>query len=115
MAVIFRRVTQMKQAMFERDILYPTSRANDIGSVHITVLQPENDGGIPILIEAKTEHNPLDYITEIVNLIQADVFDRIRIDIRKTGILYIKASQDRYCRIRYLDGNRYSSEFVDEL
>jgi len=105
----------MKQAMFERDILYPVRKEQEIGSVHMTVLQPEKDGGIPLMIEAKTEHDPLDYITEIVNLIQADVFDRIRIDIRKSGIIYVRTGDGRYCRIRFQDGNRYSSEIVDEL
>ncbi len=103
----------MKQAMLERDLLYPTNKEYEIGSVHITVFQPDKHGGIPIMIEAKTEHNPLDYISDIVNLIQADVFDRIRIDIRKSGILYIREDQDRYRMIRYQEGNRYTSEMVD--
>lgn len=49
----------MKQAMLERDLLYPTNKEYEIGSVHITVFQPDKHGGIPIMIEAKTEHNPL--------------------------------------------------------
>lgn len=103
----------MKQAMFERDLLYPTKKQDEPGSVHITVLQPDKSGGLPILVEAKTEHNPLDYITEIVNHIQSDIFDRIRIDIRKSGILYFKVNQNRFCRIRYQDQERYTSELVD--
>jgi len=43
------------------------------------------------------------------------VFDRIRIDIRKSGILYFKADQNRYHKVRYQDENQYSSEIVDEL
>jgi len=103
----------MKQAMFERDLLYPTEKQDEPGSVHITVFQPDKSGGLPILVEAKTEHNPLDYIAEIVNHIQTDIFDRIRIDIRKSGILYFKVDQNRFCRIRYRDKEQYSSEFVD--
>lgn len=105
----------MNQAMFERDLLYPTAKGFEIGSVHITVFQPGKDGGIPILVEAKTDHNPVDYIPDIVNLIQADVFDRIRIDIRKSGILYFKADRNRYYKVRYQDENQYSSEIVDGL
>lgn len=105
----------MKQAMFERDLLYPTAKQDEPGSVHITVFQPEKSGGLPILVEAKTEHNPLDYIPVIVNHIQSDIFDRICIDIRKSGILYFKADQNRYCRIRFQGQDQYSTEFIDSF
>lgn len=105
----------MNQAMFERDLLYSTASQYDPGSVHITVFQPEKAGNLPILIEAKTDHNPLDYVSEIVDQIQTDIFDRIRIDIRKSGILYFRVDQNRYCRVRYQDQKQYRSEFVDKI
>lgn len=101
--------------MFERDLLYPTDKQFEPGSVHITVFQPETEGGIPILVEAKTDHNPLEYIADIVNLIQTDLFERIHIDIRKSGIFYFRTDEKRYCRVRYEDQNRYSTEFVKEI
>lgn len=103
----------MNQPMLERDLLYPTEKEFEPGSVHITVLQPESDGKIPIVIEPRTEHDPLRYIPDIVGLIQAEVFERVRIDIRKRGIFFFKAGVNRYCRVRYQDGDRYSAEFVE--
>lgn len=82
------RGVKMKKAMFERDILYPTQNPLEPGSVHVTVYSPENTGGLPIVIRAKTNHNPVDYVAEIVGILQTDVFDRIRIDIRSKGIIY---------------------------
>ena len=100
----------VKQSMFERDLLYPTEKQFEPGSVHVTVYQPEDSGGIPVLIEAKTPHNPLDYISDIIGLLQADVFDRIRIDIRKSGILYFKVNENRYFRVKYVEKGEYQTE-----
>ena len=105
----------MRQSMFERDLLYPTEKQFEPGSVHITVFQPEESGGIPILIEAKTFHNPLDYISDIIGLLQADVFDRIRIDIRKSGILFFKSDENRYFKVKYLDKGVFQTEPIESF
>ena len=104
----------MRKSMFERDLLYPTEQQFEPGSVHITVYQPVTTGEIPVLIESKTAHNPLDYITEILGLIQADVFDRIRIDIRKTGIFYFKNGENYY-KANYLEKGEYQIEPIPEF
>jgi hypothetical protein len=104
----------MKKSMFERDLLYPTEKIAEPGSVHVTVYQPENSGGIPVLIEAKTAHNPLDYISDIVALLQADVFDRTRIDIKKTGLIYFKTTDGLY-RLKYLDKGEFSVERANDF
>ena len=44
----------MKKAMFERDILYPTQNPLEPGSVNVKVYPPENTGGLPIVVKAKT-------------------------------------------------------------
>jgi hypothetical protein len=105
----------MVQPMLERDFLYPTENEYEPDSVHISVLHPERDGKIPIIIEPKTEHDPLHYITDIVSLIQAEVFERVRIDIKKCGIFFFKAGGNRFCRVVYQGGDRYVSEFVEGL
>ena len=73
----------MSQPMFERDLLYPTDVPFEPGSVHIRVFAPESDGRMPVHVEAKTAHNPRNHLDEIVNIMQSDIFDRIRMDIRK--------------------------------
>lgn len=104
----------MKKSMFERDILYPTQKIYEPGSVHVTVYPPVNSGGIPVVIESKTEHNPLEYINEIISIIQTDVFDRIRINLKTSGILYIKSHNQREasCKITFDDKDKYSIEEV---
>ncbi|HHY63824.1 MAG TPA: hypothetical protein GX501_02145 [Clostridiaceae bacterium] len=104
----------MKKAMFERDILYPTQNPLEPGSVHVTVYSPENTGGLPIVIKAKTSHNPVDYVLEIITILQTDIFDRIRIDIRSTGIIYF-VPQDKTascCRVRFTDKDKYTCEEI---
>lgn len=104
----------MKTAMFERDILYPTQNPMEPGSVHITVYSPETTGRLPIVIKAKTNHNPVDYVLEIIGILQADVFDRIRIDIRSSGIMYfVPFDKSASCtRVNFTEKDKYTTEEV---
>ncbi len=104
----------MTNAMFARDILYPTQKPFEPGSVHVTVHPPENSGGIPMVIEAKTNHNPLDYITEILGILQADVFDRIRIDIKASGILFFRKQDGSFYRVKYTGKDQYTAEKIQQ-
>jgi hypothetical protein len=104
----------MKKAMFERDILYPTQNPLEPGSVQVTVYSPENTGGLPIVIKAKTNHNPVDYVMEIISILQTDIFDRIRIDIRTSGIIYFVPHDKNAscCRVCFTDKDKYICEEV---
>lgn len=102
----------MKIAMFERDLLYPTNKQFEPGSVHVTVYQPEHAGRIPVMIRAITDHNPLDYIPDIIGILQADVFDRIRINIRKIGIIYIMTQNGDCYMIDNMDQENFQAKPV---
>ena len=78
--------------LFERDTLYPTETKNEPGSIHIQVFSPDKNSKIPLVIEAKSSHSPLDYIDTIIRIIQSDIFDRVYIDIKKNVDIYVKAS-----------------------
>jgi hypothetical protein len=79
-------------ALFERDMLYPTENLNEPGSVHIKVLNPNNNAKIPVIIESKTVHSPLKYMDSIARIMQTEIFDRIFIDIKKNVFIYIVAN-----------------------
>ena len=97
----------MREPMFERDLLYPTDVAFEPGSVHIRVYAPDPDGRIPVHIEAKTNHNLIDHLESIMNVMQSDIFDRIRMDIRRSGtvILYPYDKSD-VLSVRYAENGR---------
>ncbi len=80
--------------LFERDILYPTDYSNNPGSVHIKVYSPDQNIKIPVVIEAKNSHSPLEHIDSIVRIMQSDIFDRIFIDIRKNVDIYIESTAE---------------------
>ena len=103
----------MSQPMFERDILYPTDSSMEPGSVHICVYAPEVDGRMPIHITAKTEHTLIEYLEPIVSILQSDLFDRTRMDIRKSGVLYLQdlGSED-LIRIQYSETGKSHSEKI---
>ncbi|NLO93551.1 MAG: hypothetical protein GX389_04765 [Clostridiaceae bacterium] len=103
----------MQKAMFEKDILYPTENHLEPGSVHIKVCSPGNTGEIPVVIKGKTTHNPTDYLLEIVEILQTDVFDRIRINIKENGVLYFVTLDDKsVLKVKFTDKNKYVSEEV---
>jgi hypothetical protein len=103
----------MHQPMFERDLLYPTNSLLNPGSVHITVLRPDILGKLPILIVPKTVHNPLDYIDILIDIIQADIFDRTRINIRDQGIFFFKVKEKEYIKLIFEDGERITEKCQD--
>lgn len=85
--------------LYERDILYPTDSSNDPGSIHLKLLDPDQNIKIPVLIEAKSNHSPLKYIDSIIRIMQSDIFDRIFINIKKNVDIYIKTdfeTEDEY-------------------
>lgn len=96
----------MFEPMFERDLLYPAVVISEPGSVHITVLKPDIQGKIPILITPKTNHNPYDYADVIIGIIQADIFERARIDIKNQGIFFFKNDTDEYIKLVYEAGKK---------
>ncbi len=103
----------MNKPMFERDILYPTNSTTEPGSVHICVYAPEPDGRMPVHITAKTEHPLLVFLEPIVSILQSDIFDRTRMDIRKSGVLYLQnLGSDDLVRVQYSETGKSHSEKV---
>jgi len=100
--------------LFERDMLFPTDNALEPGSVHIKVYGPDKDVKIPVVIESKTSHSPLKYIDAIVRIMQADIFDRLTIDVKKNVDIYIRADSElsaKYGNHQYIRVN-YSEEDI---
>ena len=104
-------------ALFERDMLYPTENLNEPGSVHIMVLNPNNNARIPVIVESKSIHSPLKYMDSIARIMQSEIFDRIFVDIKKNVAIYItannqlatEASGKPYVRVQYgTNGFEYS-------
>ncbi len=89
--------------IFDRDLLYPTDSQMDPGSVHVAVMKPDNQGKLPVFISAKSNHNPMDYMKTLVGIIQADIFDRTRIDIKDQGIFFFVLPNDEYIKLVYQD------------
>lgn len=81
-------------ALFERDMLYPTANINEPGSIHIQIMSPNKNARIPVVVESKTRHSPLEYLDSIIRIMQTDIFDRIFVDIRKNVILYFKVGTE---------------------
>lgn len=77
-------------AVYERDLLYPTDNISDPGSIHVEILNPTKAGRMPVVIECKTAHSPIKNINAIIRVMQSDIFDRILVDIKKNVDLYIR-------------------------
>lgn len=108
----------MYTPIFDRDLLYPTGSRMDPGSVHVAVMKPDNQGKLPVFISAKSNHNPMDYMQTLVGILQADIFDRTRIDIEAQGIFFFVLPDDEYMKVVYQDGKQVTEkvnrvEFAD--
>ena len=100
----------MPQPMFERYLLYPTDNLLEPGSVYVAVLRPDILGKLPILIVPKTVHDPLDYIDILIDIIQADIFDRTRINIRDQGIFFFYIKENEYIKLTFDDGKQITEK-----
>jgi hypothetical protein len=100
----------MHKPMFERDLLYPTDSLLEPGSVRVAVLNPDVLGKLPILIIPKTSHNPLEYINILIDIIQVDIFNRIRINIKDQGIFFFKVNENEYVKLIYEDGKQVTEK-----
>ncbi|HEY8500049.1 MAG TPA: hypothetical protein VIL89_05475 [Clostridia bacterium] len=103
----------MHQPMFERYLLYPTDNLLEPGSVHIAVLKPDILGKLPILIVPKTVHNPLDHIDILIDIIQADIFDRTQINIRDQGIFFFQVNENEYIKLTYENGKQFTEKCMN--
>ena len=50
----------MKNPLFEKDILYKTGTEKEPGSVCVRIYPPDITGRVPLLIEQKSNHDPLE-------------------------------------------------------
>jgi len=100
----------MKAPLFEKDILYKTDTQKDPGSVRVRIYPPNIAGSVPLLVEQKSAHDPLEYVGSIVDMIQSDIFDRMQINVKKQGILYFKKIKEAgFYRLKF-SGERYLTE-----
>ncbi len=81
------------EALFEKDMLYPTDNSIEPGCIHIRIMGPDSRSRLPVLILAKSGHSPVKYIDSIIRLMQTDIFDRIFVDIKKNVDIYIPKDQ----------------------
>ena len=93
-----------KNTLYTRDLLYPTDVLYEPGSVHVDVLSPNKHAKIPIIIECKTEHSPVKYLDSIIRIMQADIFDRIFVNVKSNATIFIK--NDAELKMKY-DGKKY--------
>lgn len=105
----------MYTPIFDRDLLYPTNKVMDPGSVHVAIMKPDNHGKLPVFISAKSGHNPLDYVETLIGVIQADIFDRIRINIKEQGIFYFVLESNDLVRLIYQDGKQFTDVIKNDF
>lgn len=111
-------------ALYERDLLYPTDNIFEPGSVHMEIMNPGKKGKMPIVIEGKTLHSPLAYINSIIRIMQSDIFDRIHIDVKNNTELYINIKHNtelkkdfngkKFIKVIF-DGDKIAYTGVDEI
>ncbi len=82
------------QPMFQRDLLYPTESIVEPGSVHVNIYNPNSQGKMPVEIESKTNHSPIQYLDVILRIMQSEIFDRILLNVKANTTIYIKSTEE---------------------
>ena len=101
----------MKAPLFEKDILYRAGTKTELGSIHVSIYPPEKSGSIPLIVEQNSDHDPLKYIEDIIELIQSDKFDRLKIEIKSQSIIYFKKKQEAgYYSLKFDNDGRSFTE-----
>ena len=99
-----------------RDILFDIKENNEPGIAKIEVYPPDNSGSVPVVVRQKSSHDPLEYIMNIINVIQTDFFDRIKTDIVKNGKIHlIKTDDPSIYRIRFSADGKPNAEKTDKI
>lgn len=78
----------MNSLLLERDLLYATDNVLDPGCIHVKILNPTNSK-MPIVVEPKSGHSAVDNIDAILDIMQYDIFGRIKVNIQENGAVYI--------------------------
>ena len=108
--------------VYEKDLLYPTDSLYEPGSVRVKILDPNKKAKIPVIVESRTGHSPLDYIESVLNVIQTDVLNRVHLDVKKNVLLYFKVNEtmeEKYPNKKYIivscDNDKIECLGVDEI
>ncbi len=112
----------MSNIVFQKDLLYPTGNISEPGSIHVEILDPNKKGRMPVIIEPKTSHSPVEHISSIISIMQSDMFDRINVNIKNNVDLYIKVGEElkeksgnkKYLLVVF-DGDRVDYKGVDDI
>lgn len=74
--------------IYQRDLLFMTEKM-ELASIHVDILNPNKEGKMHVIIETRTDHSPIDNIDLILKVIQADIFERINIDLKSNVRLFL--------------------------
>lgn len=78
----------MSSLLFERDLLYPTQNILDPGILHVKILNP-NSSKMPVVLEPKSQHSTIQHFSSVAEVLQTDIFDRLKIKLSENTIVYI--------------------------
>ena len=95
----------MTTALFERDLLYPTDNIIEPGIIHVKILNPDNSQ-MPVIVEPKSNHSAVENIDTVLDVMQKDIFDRIKIKISENTVVYIipnDSDKQKFGDVKYLE------------
>lgn len=106
----------MKTAIYEKDVLYSAKDSANPGIAKIEVYAPDNSGSIPVIVRQKSPHDPLEYISNIMDILQTDFFERIRTDLINNGIIYVmKTNDSTYYHVKFSEDGSYTIEEIEDI
>ena len=113
----------MKQGVaYQVDLLFNTGDNNEPGSLHVQVMSPSKEKRLSAVIEADPVVSIRNNIDAIIEVMQKDIFNRIKTDIKNELNLYFVLSDSQKAEfngssiVKLLYGEAgYQFESVEEI
>ena len=105
---------EKEDIVYQRELLFATNDPNEVGVVRVKLYSAKKNKKIVAVIEAKSEHNPKDFMKSILESIQIEMFKRINVKISE-NVDVIIAYSNEYSKIIFDEEDIMTSFHFEDI
>ena len=100
--------------LYRREILFSTNDQAEIGVVKVKLLGIKKNNKVIVVIEPKSEHNPLEYVESLLRTLEIEMFSRLNIKITE-NVDAIFISDNKGVRVIFEDKNSITPFHLEKI
>ena len=101
----------MAEVAYNVDLLFNTNVEDELGSLHLNVMSPRKESVLSVVVEIESGVSIQKNIEEIIKVIQREIFNRIKADVKKDVNLFFIVPEDQKADF---EGGSYVKLFVED-